>query len=140
MRGGVVLVRGAAGMRVSDRLRRGLVIIEGDAGVHAGSGMVAGTLVVCGAAGTLPGILMRRGTIVLGKPADLAPTFVATGGAELLFTRLLARAVAPFSAKAAACVEAAGTRYAGIWRCWGRANCSLRGRCSSGRRSLRPVS
>jgi formylmethanofuran dehydrogenase subunit C len=113
MRGGVVLVRGAAGTRAADRLRRGLVIIEGDAGTHAGSGMVAGTLVVCGAAGSLPGILMRRGTIVLGKPAELAPTFVATGGVELVFTRLLADAVAPFSTKAAACVHAAGKRHAG---------------------------
>jgi formylmethanofuran dehydrogenase subunit C len=113
MRGGVVLVRGQAGMRVADRLRRGLVIIEGDAGAHAGSGMVAGTLVVCGASATLPGILMRRGTIVLGRPTELAPSFVATGRLELVFARLLACAAARFSAKAAACVQAAGTRYAG---------------------------
>jgi formylmethanofuran dehydrogenase subunit C len=113
MRGGVVLVRGSAGMRAADRLRRGLVVVEGDAGVHAGSGMVAGTLVVCGGAGTLPGILMRRGTIVLGRTAELAPSFVVGGGVDLIFTRLLARSVASFSKKAAACVHAAGTRYAG---------------------------
>jgi formylmethanofuran dehydrogenase subunit C len=75
--------------------------------------MVAGTLVVCGTAGALPGILMRRGTIVLGRPAELAPTFVATGGAELVFTRLLSDSATPFSDKAAACIRAAGTRYAG---------------------------
>ena len=113
MRGGIVLVRGLAGMRAADRLRRGLIVVEGDAGAHAGSGMVAGTLVVCGGAGALPGILMRRGTIVLGGAADLAPSFVSAGRIELVFTRLLERAVAPFSAKAAACVAAAGARYAG---------------------------
>jgi formylmethanofuran dehydrogenase subunit C len=113
MRGGVVLVRGSVGGRVADRLRRGLVVIEGDAGAHAGSGMIAGTLVICGGAGALPGILMRRGTIVLGQAADLAPSFVTAGRVELVFTRLLGRAVASFSDKAAACVEAAGTRYAG---------------------------
>ena len=113
MRGGIVVVRGNAGERAADRLRRGFVIIEGDAGPYAGSGMFAGTLIVCGGAGALPGILMRRGTIILGKPADLAPTFIAAGHVELVFTTLLARAAAPFSAKAAACVRAAGTRYAG---------------------------
>jgi formylmethanofuran dehydrogenase subunit C len=113
MRGGVVLVRGQTGERAADRLRRGLVIIEGDAGPHAGSGMVAGTLVVCGAVAALPGILMRRGPIVLGKTAELSPSFVATGGAGLVFTHMLARATAPFSDRAAVCVRAAGMRYAG---------------------------
>lgn len=113
MRGGVVVVRGSAGERAADRLRRGLVIIEGDAGPHAGSGMVAGTLVVCGAAGALPGILMRRGTIVLGGSSGLAPSFVVSGRGELVFTRLLMRAVGAFSSAAAACVGAAGVRYSG---------------------------
>jgi formylmethanofuran dehydrogenase subunit C len=113
MRGGVVLVRGTAGARAADRLRRGLVMIEGDAGIHAGSGLFAGTLVICGATASLPGILMRRGTIVLGKPAELAPTFIATGRAEPVFTRLLARAAAAFSDTAAACINAANARYAG---------------------------
>jgi formylmethanofuran dehydrogenase subunit C len=113
MRGGIVRVRGSAGPRAADRLRRGLIVIERDAGAFAGSGMVAGTLVVCGGAGALPGILMRRGTIVLGRPADLLPTFVASGQAQLVFTHLLERAVASVSEKAAACVKAAGMRYAG---------------------------
>jgi formylmethanofuran dehydrogenase subunit C len=113
MRGGVVVVRGRAGMRVADRLRRGLVIIEGDAGAHAGSGMVAGTLVVCGAVGALPGILMRRGTIVVGKVTELAPSFVAAGGVGLVFTGLLAREAGRFSERAAVCVRGAGVRYAG---------------------------
>jgi formylmethanofuran dehydrogenase subunit C len=113
MRGGVVLVRGRAGQRAADRLRRGLVIVEGDAGSHAGSGMFAGTVVVCGTAGPLPGILMRRGTIVLGRPAELAPSFVTSGGADLVFARLLERAVAAISEPAAACVQSARQRYAG---------------------------
>jgi formylmethanofuran dehydrogenase subunit C len=113
MRGGVVVIRGRAGMRAADRLRRGLVIVEGDAGAHAGSGMVAGTLVICGAAGTMPGILMRRGTIVLGGRTELAPSFVATSGSELVFTRLLARAASRFSALAATSVLAPAARYAG---------------------------
>jgi formylmethanofuran dehydrogenase subunit C len=113
MRGGIVLVHGNTGARAADRLRRGLVVIEGDAGECAGSGMVAGTLVVCGAAGPLPGILMRRGTIVLGKHAELPPSFVASGGGQLVFTGLLARAVASFSKAAGGTVRGAGIRYAG---------------------------
>ena len=114
MRGGVVLVRGRAGERAADRLRRGLVIVEGDAGEHAGSGMVAGTLVVCGAAGALPGILMRRGTIVLGRPAELAPSFVVSGGgADLVFSSIAGAGRGRGQRGAAACVQAAGARYAG---------------------------
>ena len=113
MRGGIVVVRGNTAQRPADRLRRGLVIIEGDAGPHAGSGLFAGTLIVCGGAGAYPGILMRRGTIILGKPADLAPSFVPANPVDLVFTNLLTRAAATFNPKAAACVQAAGTRYAG---------------------------
>jgi formylmethanofuran dehydrogenase subunit C len=120
MRGGVVVVRGRAGMRAADRLRRGLVIVEGNAGAYAGSGMVAGTLVICGVAGTMPGILMRRGTIVLGGPAELAPSFVATGGSELVFAQLLARAAARFSTLAATRVLATAARYAGDMAVLGR--------------------
>jgi formylmethanofuran dehydrogenase subunit C len=113
MRGGVVVVRGSVGARAGDRLRRGLVVVEGDAGDYAGSGMIAGTIVVCGGAGALPGILMRRGTIVLGRLAELAPTFVPTGGVGSVFMRLLGRAVSGVSEKAGVCVGTAGARYAG---------------------------
>ena len=113
MRGGIVVVHGNAAQRAADRLRRGVVIIEGDTGPYAGSGLIAGTLIICGKAGTLPGILMRRGTIVLGKPSDLAPSFVTANHVDLVFTRLLSRAVATFSPKAATCVQAATTRYSG---------------------------
>ena len=46
MRGGVVVVRGNAGERAGDRLRRGTIIVEGQAGAHAGSRMIAGTLIL----------------------------------------------------------------------------------------------
>ncbi len=113
MRGGTIVVRGNAGLRAGDRMRRGLVVVEGDAGAHAASAMVAGTLVVCGSAGAWPGILMRRGTLVLGRPAVLAPSFLPTGGTDLVFTRLLAHSAGAFSAAAAACIRSAEIRYAG---------------------------
>ncbi len=81
MAGGSVIVRGRAGERAGDRLRRGLIVIEGDAGEAAGSRMIAGTLVVCGTPGPLAGFLMRRGTLLLGtEPArGLLPSFVPRG-------------------------------------------------------------
>ena len=48
MSGGVVIVRGDAGARAADRLRRGLVVIEGRSGKDAGSRMIAGTLLLRG--------------------------------------------------------------------------------------------
>jgi formylmethanofuran dehydrogenase subunit C len=113
MRGGIVLVRGNAAQRAADRLRRGLIIIEGNAGHQAGSGLFAGTLIICGSAAPLPGILMRRGTIILGQPADLPPTFIPANHVDLVFTNLLTRAAAPFSKKAATCIQTATTRYSG---------------------------
>lgn len=127
MRGGMVLVRGTAGMRAADRLRRGLVIVEGDAGPQAGSGMVAGTLVVCGTAGALPGILMRRGTIVLGRTDELAPSFVAASGVDLVFTGLLARVLAPLSDRAASVALAARSRHLGDMAALGKGELFLAG-------------
>lgn len=113
MRGGVVVVHGNAGLRAADRLRRGLIIVEGNAGPRAGSGMIAGTLVVCGKSGALPGILMRRGTLVLGGTDQLAPGFVAAVATRLVFTTLLANAVAPLSQAASRIVISAHQRYLG---------------------------
>ena len=70
MSGGVLHVRGDAGERAGDRLRRGLILIEGRAGAYAGSRMIAGTLAIGGEAGELPGYLMGRGTILLGAGRD----------------------------------------------------------------------
>lgn len=113
MRGGVVIVRGGAGERAGERLRRGLIVVGGDAGRYAGCAMIAGTLVICGEAAEGAGVLMRRGTIVLGRTPPLLPTFVALGGGELVFRRLLARALEPLHAEAAALAAAATRRFGG---------------------------
>jgi len=113
MRGGVVVVRGGVGERAADRMRRGLIVVAGDARRHAGCAMIAGTLIVCGQADHTAGILMRRGTIVLGRPCTLSPTFIGVGDADPVFRRLLARAVAPLCAQAAALAMIATRRFNG---------------------------
>ncbi|MBX5472499.1 MAG: formylmethanofuran dehydrogenase subunit C [Acetobacteraceae bacterium] len=104
MQGGVVVVRGSAGARAGDRQRRGLIVIEGGTGPYPASRMLAGTLIVCGEAGAMPGYLMRRGSLFAGKAA-LLPTFLPVRGDTSVFRRLLARALSPFSPRAAALVS-----------------------------------
>ena len=95
-------MRGDAGPRAGDRLRRGFILIEGRAGAYAGSRMIAGTLAIGGEAGDLPGYLMGRGTILLGRGATLfSPTFGDCGEHDLVAARLLANYVAQASAKLA---------------------------------------
>jgi formylmethanofuran dehydrogenase subunit C len=113
MTGGLLIVRGNAGERAGDRLRRGTIVIEGSAGDYPGSRMIAGTLIVLGKCGSLPGYLMRRGTIVLGKPPELAPTFVACGVHELPFASLFAGFLRPESRAAAKLLGGALARFAG---------------------------
>jgi formylmethanofuran dehydrogenase subunit C len=114
MRGGVVVVRGAAGDRAGDRMRRGSIIVEGSAGSHAGSRMLAGTLIVRRTAGPMPGYLMRRGTIVLGGAGALiSPTFVDCGTHDLIALRLLARFVQVYSKRAASVIGGPLRRLAG---------------------------
>ena len=114
MSGGIVVVAGNAGERAGDRLRRGLIVVEGDAGASPGSRMIAGTLIVCGDARPLPGYLMRRGTLVLARtPEPLPPTFVAVGGHDLLFLRLLARVLQPLSRRAARLLAGRAERFVG---------------------------
>lgn len=114
MSGGIVVVRGRAGERAGDRMRRGTIIIEGDAGPYAGSRMIAGTLIVLRKAGSLPGFLLKRGTIVLGGGCDaLSPTFVDCGEHELVAIRLLATMVEPYSKPAALVLRRPLTRLAG---------------------------
>jgi formylmethanofuran dehydrogenase subunit C len=114
MAGGTVIVRGSVGARAGDRLRRGLVVIEGDAGASPASRMLAGTLIVCGKAGALAGYLMRRGTLILAEPPEsLPPTFVAAGGGDLVFVRLLARMLEPDSRRAAQLLAGRMRRFAG---------------------------
>ena len=102
MSGGMVVVRGHAGVRAAHRLRRGALIVEGNAGDDAGSRMLAGTLIVRGAAGARTGYLMRRGTIVLGiASSDFGPTFVDCGVHDLTAHRLMAAHIRESSAKSA---------------------------------------
>jgi formylmethanofuran dehydrogenase subunit C len=114
MNGGVVVVRGRAGARAADRLRRGVLIIEGDAGDDAGSRMLAGTLILCGSAGARTGYLMRRGTIVLGASRGaLGPTFVDCGRHELTTHLLIAAYVREASPSSAELLRGSLRRFAG---------------------------
>ena len=114
MRGGMIVVRGAAGDRVGDRMRRGTIVVEGECGAYAGSRMIAGTVIVLRRAGALPGYLMKRGTIVLGADCErLSPTFIDCGTHALVAMRLLADYVGGRSRRAAACLGRPLRRYAG---------------------------
>ncbi|MFL5092117.1 MAG: formylmethanofuran dehydrogenase subunit C [Xanthobacteraceae bacterium] len=114
MRGGIVIVRGHAGERAGDRLRRGTILVEGGAGRYAGCRMVAGTLVARRKVGPLPGYLMRRGTIVLGEgSAALSPTFVDCGLHDLLALRIMASFVETYSPRLASVIRQPRRRFAG---------------------------
>jgi formylmethanofuran dehydrogenase subunit C len=94
MSGGLVVVRGNAGLRAGDRMRRGVIAIGGGVAAHAGSRMIAGTLLVLGATGAYPGFAMKRGSVLLRQPpASMLPTFRDAGSHELGFLKLLARAI-----------------------------------------------
>lgn len=114
MRGGIVVVRRAAGERAGDRMRRGTIIVEGEAGPYAGSRMIAGTLIVAGKAGPLPGFLLKRGSIILGGGCgEVPPTFLDCGRHDLIALRLLAGMVEPYSKPAASLLRRRLTRLAG---------------------------
>jgi formylmethanofuran dehydrogenase subunit C len=111
--GGLLIVRGNAGERAGDRLRRGTILIEGSAGDFPGSRMIAGTLIVLKECGKLPGYLMRRGTIVLANPPELAPTFVDCGTHQLAFASVFAGLLRPESRAAARLLSRPLVRFAG---------------------------
>ncbi|MGH6830712.1 MAG: formylmethanofuran dehydrogenase subunit C, partial [Methylocella sp.] len=113
MTGGLLVVRGDAGERAGDRLRRGTIVIEGSIGDYPGSRMIAGTLIVLGECGILPGYLMRRGTIVLANPPELAPTFVACGAHDLAFASVFSGLLRPESRAAARLLSRPLVRFAG---------------------------
>ena len=113
MRGGILVVRGSAGKRAGDRMRRGTIIIEGHAGDYAGSRMIAGTLIVRRSAGPLAGFLLKRGTIVLGGSSELSPTFMDCGEYKLVAMRWLSAMVEPYSKAAAVLLRRPLTRFAG---------------------------
>jgi formylmethanofuran dehydrogenase subunit C len=113
MTGGLLIVRGSAGERAGDRLRRGTIVIEGSAGDFPGSRMIAGTLIVLGECGSLPGYLMRRGTIVLANPPALAPTFVDCGAHDLAFASVFSGLLRRESRAAARLLSRPLIRFAG---------------------------
>jgi formylmethanofuran dehydrogenase subunit C len=113
MTGGLLIVRGNAGERAGDRLRRGTMLIEGFVGNCPGSRMIAGTLIVLGGCGKLPGYLMRRGTIVLAEPPELAPTFVDCGVHELAFAGVFSNLLRTESRAAARLLGRPLMRFAG---------------------------
>ncbi|SAK91105.1 Formyltransferase/hydrolase complex Fhc subunit C [Caballeronia temeraria] len=115
MTGGMLVIHGNAGARLADRMRRGTVLVAGDAGDFAASRLVAGSVCIGGKVGAHLGYGMRRGTVLLmNAPARLPPTFTEGGhGFDtfwLLFTRMLAREIAPFSQLTGAMLP---RRYAG---------------------------
>ncbi|SAK73450.1 Formyltransferase/hydrolase complex Fhc subunit C [Caballeronia catudaia] len=115
MTGGTLTIHGNAGARLADRMRRGTVLLAGDAGDFTASRLVAGTVCIGGKVGAHLGYGMRRGTVFLtSPPSRLPPTFTEGGhGFDtfwLLFTRMLAKEIAPFSQLAGKIVP---RRYAG---------------------------
>jgi formylmethanofuran dehydrogenase subunit C len=97
MLGGTVVVKGHAGDRVGDQMRRGLILIEGNAGDYCASRMLAGTIGVLGKVGAYAGFSMHRGTLMLRTQPDLHPTMQACGSHTLPFLNLLYKSFAPYS-------------------------------------------
>lgn len=89
MKGGIVLVKGNAGERVGDHMRRGNILIEGNAGDYCGSRMTAGTIAVMGQTGRYLGYAMRRGTLLLWKQPRLSASFNDCGAHTLAFLPML---------------------------------------------------
>jgi formylmethanofuran dehydrogenase subunit C len=100
MAGGVVIVKGNAGDRVGDHMRRGAILIEGNAGCYLGSRMTAGTIAVLGQVGEHLGYAMGRGTLLLAQaPAAIPPTFNDCGTHTLGFIPLLLKGFEGFDTR-----------------------------------------
>ena len=98
MRGGIVMVRGNAGARAGDRLRRGTIVIEGGAGDYAGSRMIAGTLIVRAQGRRAAGLSDEARDDRAGRRrARLSPTFADCGMHRLVAMRLMAGYLKPYS-------------------------------------------
>lgn len=89
MKGGLILVKGNAGDRAGDYLRRGTILIEGDAGDYCGSRMIAGTIAVKGNVGKFLGHSMRRGSLLLWNMPKLSASFNDCGSHTLAFLPML---------------------------------------------------
>jgi formylmethanofuran dehydrogenase subunit C len=121
MAGGRVVVRGKAGARAGDRLRRGILIIEGDAGEDLGSRLIAGTIIVLGQTTGRVGYLNKRGSLVLAKRPELSPTYVDCGPQLLTFAKVFARGLKADSAGASALLSGGRLqRYGGDTAVFGK--------------------
>ncbi len=120
MAGGRVIVRGKAGARAGDRLRRGIIVIEGDAGEDVGSRVIAGTIFVLGQSQGRIGYLNKRGSIVLSRGGCFGPTYVDCGAHDLTFARLFARSLKSDSPAAAALLSGKLRRYGGDTAVYGK--------------------
>ncbi|SFU89017.1 formylmethanofuran dehydrogenase, subunit C [Methylobacterium sp. 174MFSha1.1] len=109
--GATLVIGGAAGDRLGDRMRAGLIVAR-RAGAHAGARMIAGTI-VAEAIGDHPGYGMRRGTLVAARHGTLLPTFVETGRQDLVVLRLLAKSLEVLAPEAASLLRAPLRRYGG---------------------------
>jgi formylmethanofuran dehydrogenase subunit C len=116
--GATLVIRGRAGSRLGDRMRRGLVIAE-QAGDLVGSRMVAGTI-VAGTVGDHAGYAMRRGTLLVREHGLPVPSFAETGLHRLVFVRLLERAVRPFAPHLADLAHGDLYRWAGDFATLGK--------------------
>ena len=92
MAGGLLIVRGRAGRRAGEKMRRGIIAVLGGCGDQPGLAMIAGTIVVTGEVGAMPGYLMKRGSLLFDRrPAALSPTFVDCGRVEIAFSTVFDR-------------------------------------------------
>ncbi|MCW3024363.1 MAG: formylmethanofuran dehydrogenase, subunit, partial [Conexibacter sp.] len=91
MRGGEIVVHGAAGAEAGAGLRRGLIAVAGRVGEAAGLSALAGTIVAFGALGAHPGAGMRRASIVAMTAATLLPTYARACTYRPPFVRLCLR-------------------------------------------------
>ncbi len=120
MSGGRVIVRGNAGVRAGDRLRRGVIVIEGDADEDPGSRLIAGTIVLLGAVKGRVGYLNRRGSIVLAQARDPGPTYIDCGAHTLTYAGLFARSLKSDSPRASTVLSGKLRRYGGDTAVYGK--------------------
>lgn len=110
--GGLIVIRGSAGIYVGDRMRRGVLVVEGYVGDACGARMVGGTILTR-ALGTRAGAGMKRGTLIAPKSADLEPTFVPSGTYALPFLSILRTWLKDAAPGAVDLVPTAANRFRG---------------------------
>ena len=97
MSGGCIVIRGNAGDRAGDRMRRGLLLIEGSVGSYCAARMLAGTIVALGRRGNASGLSdAPRHRAARRRRAEPLPTFNDNGVQELLAIRLLLESLSQY--------------------------------------------